>query len=93
MNTRRNRLSGLDGALLAGSLALLGAALVRELRTPEADRTWQGRLLGIPYDLRAPTPSRLRAAFWAPEDPRVLTPRPAGIGWGINVGRLVRGRR
>lgn len=70
------------------SLGLLAAALVKELRTPKEQREWEGRIAGIPYDLHPPTPSRLRAAYWNPDDPRLFPPRPAGVGWAVNVGRL-----
>jgi hypothetical protein len=73
------------------SLALLGAAVVTELRKPKDERTWQGELGGvIPYDLRVPTYARLKASFWSPDDPRVFMPRAAGVGWSPNVGRMVR---
>ncbi|MGH2371009.1 MAG: DUF5808 domain-containing protein, partial [Chloroflexota bacterium] len=58
---------------------------VRELRKPPAERTWQGYVLGfVPYDFRPPTPARLKEAFWNPRDERLFTPRPFGVGWGIN---------
>lgn len=72
------------------SLVGLAAAVVRELRLPKDERTWHGRIAGVPYDLRPPTPSRIRAAYWNPEDPRLFTPRVAGIGWGLNIARLLR---
>ncbi|HXV33529.1 MAG TPA: DUF5808 domain-containing protein [Gaiellaceae bacterium] len=72
-------------------IALLGAALVTELRKPSAERTWHGRLGGfVPYDLRPPTLDRLRAAWWNPDEPRIFTDRVFGVGWAVNVGRLVR---
>ena len=75
----------------AVSVALIGAAVVTELRKPKAERTWQGELAGVvPYDLRVPTPSRLKASFWSPEDSRLFMPRAAGVGWSPNIGRIVR---
>ena len=71
------------------SLALLVAVVVRELRLPRHQRTWHGRLLGVPYDLRPPTWQRLRRAWWAPEDARIVTPRALGVGWSLNLGRIV----
>ena len=38
----------------AAALALLAAAVVRELSIPRDDRTWHGRVIGVPYDLRRP---------------------------------------
>lgn len=75
------------------TFGLLAAALVKELRTPKDERTWQGNLGFVPYDLRPPTPSRLRAAYWNPDDPQIFPPRPAGVGWAVNVGRLVAAAR
>jgi hypothetical protein len=49
-----------------------------------------GTYLGIPYDWRRPTPALIRARFWNPDDPRVLTPKVFGWGWSINFAALVR---
>lgn len=69
---------------------LLAAAVIEELRTPADRRTWHGEVAGfIPYDFRPPTLARIKRSFWAPDDPRILTPRALGVGWGINVARLV----
>ena len=73
--------------VLAG---LVVAAVVKELRTPPDERTWHGVVAGfIPYDLRVPTLARLRERIWAPEDERLLTPHPFGVGWTLNAGRVV----
>lgn len=50
-----------------------------------------GQFLGIPYDLRWPTPSVWRERCWNREDPRIFTPRVLGWGWSINFYSL--GRR
>ena len=47
-----------------------------------------GTFLGVPFDFRMPTVARFKASFWNPEDPRVFTPRPFGVGWGINFPQL-----
>lgn len=69
-------------------LALVVVAVVRELRTPASERTWHGRIGVVPYDLRPPTLARVRAAWWDPDDERLLTPRAFGVGWAVNLGRL-----
>jgi hypothetical protein len=75
----------------AVSFSLLAAAVVTELRKPKAERTWHGQLAGVvPYDLRVPTVSRLKASVWSPDDPRLFLPRAAGVGWSPNVGRIAR---
>nr|EGQ40887.1 MAG: hypothetical protein J07AB56_01330 [Candidatus Nanosalinarum sp. J07AB56] len=52
-----------------------------DTNVPEA----QGRLLGMPYELRKPTIKRLKARFWNPEDERVLTPMAFGWGYAVNL--------
>lgn len=70
-------------------IALVAAAILQELRKPAGRRTWHGQVAGfVPYDFRPPTVERLRAAFWAPEDPRILTDKVLGVGWSVNVARL-----
>jgi Family of unknown function (DUF5808) len=72
-------------------VALLAAAVVTELRKPGGERTWHGRLAGfVPHDLRPPMLARLKAAWWSPDEPRTLTDRAFGVGWAVNLGRLVR---
>jgi hypothetical protein len=66
-------------------------AVLRELRRPPAERTWHGMLAGVvPYDLRWPTLTRVRERMWAPEDARIVMPRVLGVGWTLNLGRVVR---
>src|SRR3712207_6874653 len=75
----------------AASTAILTvAAIVRELRRPRRRRRWHGRILGVPYDFRAPTWRRAKRAWWAPHDRRVFTPRAFGLGWDVNLGRVWR---
>lgn len=83
---RRRSLFGRGLGLAAG--VVVAAALAQQLRRPPAARTWEGRVLGVPYDFRPPTLSRLRARWWNPDDPRVFTPRTFGVGWDLNIYRL-----
>ena len=70
--------------------ALLAAAIIQELRKPPDERRWVGKVAGIvPYDLRRPTFRRLLASVWSPDDSRILMPYGFGVGWTVNVGRLV----
>jgi hypothetical protein len=52
---------------------------------PEAVPDPQGRVLGVPYDLRRPTVARLKSRWWNKNDPRLLTPKTFGAGWDINL--------
>lgn len=72
--------------------ALLGAAVLTELRKPAGARTWEGRIAGrVPYDLRWPTPARVRDRLWNPADRRIFVPTVFGVGWTVNLRRLLGG--
>jgi uncharacterized protein DUF5808 len=58
-------------------------------RVPDA----QGKLLGIPYDMRRPTSARILARMWNPEEPRLFPPKAFGWGYSINLYRLSHWRR
>ncbi|MDQ3765932.1 MAG: DUF5808 domain-containing protein [Actinomycetota bacterium] len=82
---RRSR--RLLGYAVAGTTA---AALGQELRKPADQRSWNGHVFGfVPYDFRVPTLERLRSAWWAPDRARIFTPRVFGVGWDVNLGRVV----
>ena len=71
------------------AIALVVAAVVQELKKPPAERTWQGRIFDfVPYDFRIPTLETIREVYWNPDEPRIVTDRVLGVGWGINFGRL-----
>jgi hypothetical protein len=85
----RLKVDGWRGAVTLAGLALVGAAVARELWLPAGARTWHGRLLGVvPYDLRPPTLERLRATLWNPTDPHTLVPTAFGVGWSVNLAGL-----
>jgi uncharacterized membrane protein len=33
---------------------------------------------------------RFKAAWWNPSDPRIFTDRVFGVGWSVNLGRVVK---
>jgi len=62
------------------------AAIYQELRKPDAERTWHGKVAGVvPYDFRVPTLDRLRTAYWDPDTDQVFTDRVFGVGWAVNL--------
>ena len=70
------------------AFALVVGAVATELSKPAAERTWQGRVLGVvPYDFRPPTWQRIRDAYWNPESDRLFSDRVFGVGWAINLHR------
>jgi len=70
--------------------ALVIAAVTQELRKPAGQRDWHGEIAGfVPYDVRPPTLDRVRRAWWNPQDRRLLTAIAVGIGWSVNLARLL----
>jgi hypothetical protein len=71
-------------------LALAVTAVVKELRLPPEQRTWNGVVVGfVPYELRMPTVQRWRERVWNPDSPKLIGPKVFGIGWTLNIGRAV----
>lgn len=71
------------------ALAAIVAAVVQELRKPEAERNWHGTLAGVvPYDFRKPSLEKIKSTLWDP-DGSIVKERAFGVGWTLNVGGLV----
>jgi hypothetical protein len=88
--SRTSRRRGIRRLYRLVGVSLVAAAVVKEARTPAEERTWHGDLGGIvPYDLRPPTLDRLRERMWAPQNPQLVVPRAFGVGWTLNIGRVV----
>lgn len=78
------------GRLLRAAIMMITlAAVTKELNKPESERTWQGRVAGVPYDFRRPSVDRFRQAYWNPNDPRVFTDKVIGVGWAVNFAQLI----
>ncbi len=60
-------------------------AITQQLQRPKEERTWYGRIAGIPYDFRIPTIDRIRAAYWNNDTSQIFLPQAFGIGWAINM--------
>jgi len=81
---------GLKKFLSLVAMALMAAAVVKELRKPKAERSWHGKIASVvPYELRVPTLERARERLWDPEAEHVVGPRVFGVGWSVNVGKAV----
>lgn len=81
---------GLKKLITLITLALTAAAVVKELRTPEAERTWHGKIASVvPYEFRIPTLQRARERLWDPKAEHVIGPRVFGVGWTVNVGKAL----
>ncbi|WP_125776064.1 hypothetical protein [Antribacter gilvus] len=80
---------GLKKLISLVTIALTVAALVKELRTPSGERTWNGKVANVvPYDFRMPTLARARERLWNPDAEHVVGPRVFGVGWAVNAGKV-----
>lgn len=67
------------------------SALYQELKKPDAERTWHGKVAGVvPYDFRVPTYERLREAYWNPDSDEIFSERVFGVGWAVNIPAAAR---
>lgn len=73
------------------AFGLLIAAVVEEFRKPHEQRTGVGRVGNlVPYDFRMPTPARVMSRIWNPTEERIITETPFGVGWTVNLARVVK---
>jgi hypothetical protein len=72
------------------TIGLAVAAVVKEVRTPAEERQWHGVVVGfVPYDFRIPTLARVKERMWDPDSSHVINPRVFGVGWTVNLGKVV----
>jgi hypothetical protein len=86
----RNKMSGPIN-IIVGLLVLIYVviAIVQQFQRPPEERTWNGKIAGIPYDFRLPTVERLRAAYWNKDTSQIFLPQAFGIGWAINMYPII----
>ena len=70
-------------------LIYVAIAITQQLQRPPEERTWYGKIAGIPYDFRLPTVERIRAAFWNKDTSQIFLPQAFGIGWSINMYPII----
>jgi hypothetical protein len=87
---RGKKRGGLRSVIMLVTIALAVAAVIKELRKPADQRTWNGKVAAVvPYDFRMPTLDRAKARLWNPEASSLLSPRVFGVGWSVNFGKVV----
>ena len=64
-------------------------AIVQQMQRPPEERTWYGKIAGIPYDFRVPTAERIRDTFWNKNTSKIFLPQVFGIGWSINLYPII----
>ena len=90
-DTVRTEVNAFGWLLRTVMLAAVAGALYQEMRKPPAERTWNGKLLGVvPYDFRLPSLQRLRDSYWNTGSDRIFTDRPLGVGWGVNIPAVLK---
>lgn len=87
--TKRKKALDLQAVVRLVMLALVVAAVVKELRLPPDQRTWNGKIGFVPYELRIPTVERFKERIWNPDSPTLVGPKVFGVGWTLNIGRVV----
>ena len=87
--TKRKKALDLQAVIRLVMLALVVAAVIKELRLPPDQRTWNGKLGFVPYELRIPTVERFKERVWNPTSPTLVGPKVFGVGWTLNIGRVV----
>ena len=61
------------------------ATVVYALKTRQS----HGEFLRVPFEFRIPTPRRVRDRWWNKNDSRLFTPHVFGVGWSVNLYRLL----
>jgi hypothetical protein len=84
------KLNWLAAGVVAG---LTAAAIGQELAKPREERTWKGRVAGVPYSFRISDWPDAANEYWNPDSDQILSPHVIGLGWGVNFAALVRRAR
>ena len=71
-------------------VGLTAAAIGQELAREPEERTWKGRVAGVPYNFNVPEWSAVAGEYWNPDSDEIVAPHAIGLGWGINFAALVR---
>ncbi len=78
-------------SFVAGVVAGLAAAAVgQELAKEPSQRTWKGKVAGVPYNFRVAEWSDIANEYWNPSSDQILAPHAMGLGWGINFAAVAR---
>lgn len=86
LGTPHDFVVGLSAALGAGPKGYSAGAV--SAQSQDARTVRAGRLLGIPFDVRVPTASRIAERWWDPANPHIFVPRVFGMGWDVNFGAV-----
>src|SRR5262244_3122155 len=79
------KLNWFTAGVIAG---LTAAAIGQELARPAEERTWKGKIAGVPYNFHVPEWGQIANEYWNPASDKVLSPHAIGLGWGINFAAV-----
>ncbi|HUY75248.1 MAG TPA: DUF5808 domain-containing protein [Ktedonobacterales bacterium] len=69
---------------------LTAAAIGQELAKPPAERSWKGRVAGVPYNFRLNEWPDIATEYWNPDSDEIFSPHAVGLGWGVNFAAVAR---
>lgn len=69
---------------------LSAAAIGQELAKAPDERTWKGKVAGVPYNFRLSEWTNIATEYWNPDSDRILSPHAIGLGWGVNFAAVAR---
>lgn len=69
-------------------VGLTAAAVGQELAKPPAERTWKGKVAGVPYNFRVGEWGDIAQEYWNPQSDTIVQPHVIGIGWGVNFAAI-----
>jgi hypothetical protein len=73
----------------AGVIAGLSAAAIgQELARHPKERTWKGKVAGVPYNFHVAEWGEVAREYWNPGDDKVISSRGIGLGWGVNFAAV-----
>ncbi len=84
MRSHKKQFDNRNLLFIAATIGLMGLVVNQQLQRPPEERTWQGSVFGLPYDLRFPKFERIRSTLWNENNPQLFVPKAFGIGWDIN---------
>jgi hypothetical protein len=71
-------------------VGLVAAAVGQELAKDPEQRTWRGKVAGIPYNFQPASFRSIASEYWNPDSDHILTPHVIGMGWGINFAAAIK---
>lgn len=77
--------------LVTGAVAGLAAAAIgQELEKEPEQRTWRGKVAGVPYNFRLADWPTIAREYWNPESDELFVPHVIGLGWGVNLAAVLK---